>query len=334
LTHFAILGSGAWGTALALVLAKNPQHRVSLWSARAENARELHATRENVRLLPGVMIPTSIHLTVDIAEAVDQADLLMAATPTAYLRATLQRIAANVAGGVPVVSVVKGIENGTFRKPTEMIVETLGERPIAVLSGPSHAEEVARELPASVVAASDDLDLASRIQHWFTTERFRVYTNTDMIGVELSGALKNVIAIAAGIGDGLGLGDSAKAALITRGLVEIARFGIALGADAATFSGLAGMGDLIVTCCSRHGRNRHVGQRLAQGETLKQITSSTSMVAEGVYTTRSVHEQASKMGISMPITAEVYRVLYQDKPPLDAVNALMLRSLKSEQLPS
>lgn len=331
MTRFTVLGAGGWGTALAILLARDPRHRVSLWSARPENARQLHERRENVRLLPGVPILESVLLTVDIAAAVNRAELLVAATPTAFLRETLTRIAAAVPPNVPVVSVVKGIENATFRRPSEIITETLGERPVASLSGPSHAEEVAHELPTSVVAASSDFDLARHVQQAFTNDRFRVYTNMDIIGVELAGALKNVIAIAAGIGDGLGLGDNAKAALISRGLVEMGRFGIALGAEAATFSGLAGMGDLIVTCCSRHGRNRHVGERLARGEKLKDIRSSMNMVAEGVYTTRSVHEQACRMGISMPITAEVYKVLYEDKPPLEAVNDLMVRRLKSEQ---
>lgn len=328
---FAVLGAGGWGTALAVLLAKNAAHRVSLWSARPEHAGLLQERRENVRLLPGIPIPEAVFLTTDIRKAVDGAELLLVATPTVFLRTTLQRIAPDVPAATPVVSVVKGIENATFRKPTEIILETLGERPVAVLSGPSHAEEVARELPTTVVAASADFDLARAVQRAFTTERFRVYTNPDIIGVELAGALKNVIAIAAGIGDGLGLGDNAKAALITRGLVEMARFGIALGAEAATFSGLAGMGDLIVTCCSRHGRNRLVGERLARGDKLRDI-QAMNMVAEGVYTTRSVYEQARKMGVSMPISTEIYRALYEDKPPLAAVNDLMVRSLKSEQI--
>ena len=197
---------------------------------------------------------------------------------------------------------------------------------MAVLSGPSHAEEVSRGLPTSVVAASDDLELARWVQQHFSTDRFRVYTNLDVIGVELAGALKNVIGIAAGISDGLGFGDNAKSALLTRGLVEMARFGVALGAEPQTFFGLAGLGDLITTCVSPHGRNRHVGERLARGERLADILAGMKMVAEGVYTARSVHERATRMGIAMPITAEVYRVLYEDKDPRAAVNDLMVRS--------
>jgi glycerol-3-phosphate dehydrogenase (NAD(P)+) len=202
---------------------------------------------------------------------------------------------------------------------------------VAVLSGPSHAEEVSRGLPASVVAASTDLDLARWVQQRFSTDRFRVYTNLDVVGVELGGALKNVIGIAAGIGEGLGFGDNAKSALLIRGAVEMARFGVALGAEHQTFFGLAGLGDLITTCVSRHGRNRHVGERLARGEKLADILASMRMVAEGVYTTRSVHDRAARMGIDMPITAEVYRVLYEGKAPLAAVNDLMVREPRSEK---
>jgi glycerol-3-phosphate dehydrogenase (NAD(P)+) len=228
------------------------------------------------------------------------------------------------------VSLVKGLEMQTFRRPTEIIHEVFGTERLAVLSGPSHAEEVSRGRPTTVVAASADPELARQIQEQFRTERFRVYTNEDIAGVELAGALKNVIGIAAGIGDGLGFGDNAKAALLTRGLVEMARFGVALGAEHPTFFGLAGLGDLITTCVSPHGRNRSVGERLGRGEKLPAILAGMHMVAEGVYTTRSVHEKATQMGIEMPITAEIYRVLYEDKNPLAAVNDLMLREPTSE----
>jgi glycerol-3-phosphate dehydrogenase (NAD(P)+) len=330
-TSFAILGAGAWGTAISLVLAQDPEHRVSLWSARPEHAALLHARRENVRLLPGVPIPPSVCLTTDVAEAAAGADLLIAAVPTVHLRATLARVAAQLPRGRPVLSLAKGLENETFLRPTELLRQVLGAPRVAVLSGPSHAEEVGRGLPTTVVVASPDLDLARWIQQAFSTERFRVYTNLDVIGVELAGALKNVIGIAAGISDGLGLGDNAKAALLTRGLVEIARFGVALGAEVQTFWGLAGMGDLITTCMSRHGRNRHVGERLARGEPLAAILADMTMVAEGVYTARSVHAKAARMGLAMPITDEVYQVLYERKDPRAAVDDLMLREPKSEK---
>jgi glycerol-3-phosphate dehydrogenase (NAD(P)+) len=330
-TKFAILGDGAWGTAMALLLAQHPHHRVTLWSAREENGRILQERRENVRLLPGVSIPPAVELTLDIRRAVEGADLWVAAIPTVYLRATLSQIAAELRPGPPVLSLAKGLENETFLRPTEIWIQLLGVRHIAVLSGPSHAEEVSRGLPTSVVAASEDMDLARWVQQHFSTERFRVYTNLDPIGVELAGALKNVVGIAAGISDGLGFGDNAKAALLTRGLVEMTRFGVAHGAEPQTFMGLAGMGDLITTCVSRHGRNRYVGERLAHGERWIDIQASMNMVAEGVFTAHSVYDRARQMGIDMPITTEVYRVLYEDKDPRAAVDALMLRSPKGEK---
>jgi glycerol-3-phosphate dehydrogenase (NAD(P)+) len=330
MTGFAILGAGAWGTAVGLILAQDAVHRVTLWSARPEHAGLLHEKRENVRLLPGVPIPPSVRLTTDIVEATAQADLLIAAIPTVHLRGTLARVAGAIPAGTPALSLVKGIENTTFRRPSEIIAEVLGPRPLAVLSGPSHAEEVARGLPTTLVAASEDLALARWVQQHFGTERFRVYTNLDVVGVELAGALKNIIGIAAGICDSLGFGDNTKAALLTRGLAEMARFGVALGAETQTFWGLAGMGDLITTCFSRHGRNRAVGQRLGQGEKPGAILASMDMVAEGINTTQSVHARAGHMGISMPITQEVYRVLFENKDPRAAVTELMLRQPRHE----
>ncbi len=327
---FAVLGAGGWGTAIALVLAQNPVHRVALWSARPEHAADLLARRENVPFLPGVPIPQAVQLTTDIAAAVRGADLIITAIPTIYLRQTLERIATALPQSCPVLSLTKGLEIATFLRPTEIIAQVLRPRPLAVLSGPSHAEEVARGLPTTLVAASQELELARWVQQRFSTERFRVYTNLDLIGVELAAALKNIIGIAAGINDGLGFGDNSKSALLTRGLAEMARFGVALGADQPTFWGLAGMGDLITTCISRHGRNRQVGVRLGQGEKPADILAGMTMVAEGAYTTRSVHDRAAQMGIPMPITTEVYRVLYEDKDPRQAVSDLMLREPKGE----
>ena len=328
---FAILGAGAWGTAISLVLAQEPEHQVTLWSARPEHGRLLEERRENVRLLPGVAIPPAVRLTTDIRQAVAGADLLIAAVPTIHLRGTMARLANELPHERPFLSLAKGIEIDTFLRPSEILRQVLGVRRVAVLSGPSHAEEVSRGLPTTVVCASDDLELARWVQQAFSTERFRVYTNMDVIGVELAGALKNVIGIAAGISDGLGFGDNAKAALLTRGLVEMARFGVALGAEMQTFWGLAGMGDLITTCMSRHGRNRHVGERLARGEKREAIVRDMTMIAEGVYTARSVHIKAAHMEIPMPISDEVYRVLYEDKDPRAAVSDLMLREPKSEK---
>jgi glycerol-3-phosphate dehydrogenase (NAD(P)+) len=229
-----------------------------------------------------------------------------------------------------VVSVVKGLENETFQRPSEIIADVLGNRSVVALSGPSHAEEISRRLPASVVAASGDVVLARQVQQMFNTERFRVYTNADIVGVELAAALKNVVAIAAGISDGLGYGDNAKSALMTRGLVEITRFGTALGAEPLTFAGLAGVGDLVATCTSRHSRNRRVGERLGRGEKLSAIRASMEAVAEGVATTRSIYELAEEKGIEMPITAEVYRVLFEAKSPAEATDSLMQRPPRGE----
>jgi len=335
-TTFAVLGDGAWGTALAVLLSRRPEHAVRLWSARPESGRLLQERRENVRLLPGVPIPEAVELTTDARRAVAGAEVWVSAIPTVYLRPVLARVREEVGGVEPplVVSLTKGIERGTFRRPSEVLAEVLGAAKVVVLSGPSHAEEVSRGLPTSVVAAALDSELALQAQRHFRTDRFRVYTNLDPVGVELGGALKNVIGLAAGACEGLGYGDNALSALITRGLAEMTRFGVALGAEASTFAGLAGLGDLITTCISRHGRNRQVGERLAKGEKLGDVLAGMSMVAEGVWTARAVHERAAQMGVDMPITAAVYRVLYEDASPATAVQELMLRSPKGERWPA
>lgn len=327
-----VLGGGAMGTACAILLAEHAGQVVSLWLRNADFAADLAATRENQRLLPGVKLPPSVDVTADLDRALADAELYVLAIPSAYLRAALTGIAPVARTGCPVVSVIKGIENDTFLRPSQIIREVLGERAGAVcsLSGPSHAEEITRRLPASVVAASDDIELARRVQALFSTDRFRVYTNPDLLGVELAGALKNVVALAAGICDGLGYGDNAKAALLTRGLVEITRFGTMLGATLETFSGLAGVGDLITTCFSPYGRNRKVGERLGRGETLPQILSSMVAVAEGIPTTRSVYGLARQHGIDMPITSEIHRVLFDGKSPAEATQSLMQRPLRDE----
>jgi len=326
-----ILGDGAMGTACAILVATKPENAVSIWSAFPDQARQMQSVRENVKFLPGVRIPDGVTVTADIREACAGAAMFVAAIPTVHLRKTLAMIREAVPAGSPTVSIIKGIENETFQRPSQIIGEVLGPRPIVVLSGPSHAEEISRHLPASVVAASSDQALARQVQAIFTTARFRVYTNPDIAGVELAGALKNVIGIAAGVCDGLAFGDNAKSALLTRGLVEITRFGVVFGAHPETFAGLAGMGDLITTCISRHGRNRAVGEALGKGKTLDEILAGMQAVAEGVWTCRAVYNQAMQNGIDMPITSEIYRVLFEKKSPLEAVNDLMLRELKSER---
>lgn len=301
-----------------------------MWARREDHAADMAAHRENRRLLPGVQIPESVVITADVAEAVDDADFLVVAIPTKFLREALLSIQDKLTGDRPVVSVVKGLEVDTFLRPSEIVAEVLGARAVVALGGPSHAEEIARRLPASVVAASGDVSLAKEVQTMFMTDRFRVYTNQDIVGVELAGALKNVIAIAAGICDGREYGDNAKSALLTRGIVEMTRFGVALGAESDTFSGLAGIGDLITTCISPYGRNRRVGERLGKDETLQQILDSMDSVAEGVTTTKSVYDLADQKGIDMPITEQVYRVLFEDKSPAEATDALMARPPKGE----
>lgn len=331
LTTIAVLGDGAWGTAMALLLAGQPETRVRLWSARADNAELIGKNRENVRFLPGAPIPESIALTGDPASAVADADLWVSAIPTVYLRETLGRFRALARPDTPVVSLTKGIEIATFRRPTQIIEEILGTDRVATLSGPTHAEEVCRGMPTAAIAAGPDSMLTARVQRLFSTDRFRVYTNPDLVGVEIAGALKNVIGIAAGIGDGLGYGDNAKSALLTRGLVEMSRFGAAMGAEPDTFHGLAGVGDLITTCFSPHGRNRKVGERLGKGETLGQILASMPAISEGVTTAKAVHERTKPMGLEMPITSCVYGILYEGVPAAEGVNLLMSRKSGSER---
>lgn len=326
---FSVLGSGGWGTAMAVLLAQHSGHTVRLWSARAESAEKLLARRENQDQLPGVSIPPEILITANEAAATQGSDCWVVAVPTAFLRETVSRLSRWMRPGVPVVSLTKGIEVETFRRPSEILAELLGTDRVAVLSGPSHAEEVAKGRPTSVVAAANDVGLAGWVQDHFATERLRVYTNTDLAGVELAGALKNVIGIAAGICDGLQFGDNAKAAMLTRGLVEMRRFGVAHGADPATFGGLAGVGDLITTCFSPHGRNRRLGERVARGEAIAELLKSRQ-VAEGVTTAKSVYERTSRMGLDVPIMTAVYQVLYEGKPPAEAVNELLARRQRGE----
>lgn len=325
-----VLGGGAMGTGCSILLSEHKACSVALWLRNPAEAAELARSRVNRRLLPGIRIPDAVAITADIAAVAPNADILVAAIPTAFLREALGRLAGHFPPGCPVVSVIKGIETETFLRPSEVIRQVLGDRDVVALCGPSHAEEFARRLPASVVVAGTNPDLLNDIQALFTTDRFRVYTNRDIVGVELAAALKNVVAIAAGISDGLGYGDNAKAALLTRGMVEISRFGVALGAEPSTFAGLAGIGDLITTCYSGYGRNRRVGERLGQGASLADVLAEIHGVAEGVTTCKSVYGLAQKHGIEMPIITEVYRVLFEGKSPEAATNSLMLRPLRAE----
>ena len=327
--RITVLGTGGWGTALALVL-HSKGHDVTLWGSTPDYVEFLKKQRENTKYLKGIEIPHDLKITSDIEAVQKETNLIVVAIPTPYARKTLQPFTNYYIPGTPIVSVIKGIENKTLMRGSEILRDVFGDPPIALLMGPSHAEEVARKLPTTVVVTSEDIKMATEIQEIFITEHFRVYTNSDVIGVEIGTSVKNVIAIAAGICDGLGFGDNSKAALITRGLAEIMRLGVAMGGQRETYSGLAGLGDLITTCVSPYGRNRRVGELIAKGKKLSQVLEEMDQIAEGILTTKSVCELAKKYNVEMPITNEIFNVLFQDKDPMKAVKELMLREPKSE----
>lgn len=325
----AIVGDGAMGTLCALLLADKVE-RLVMWGAFADQVAALRAERENKRFLPGHRLPANLAVTDDGAAALAEAELVVSAVPVQYVRSVWEKLRPHLADGVPICSVAKGIENETLLRPTQVLTDVLGPVPVAALSGPCIASEVARKLPASVVAASADAGLRQQVQRLFSTPWFRVYTNDDLVGVELAAAVKNVIALAAGAIDGLEVGDNAKAALVTRGLVEIGRLGEAMGANRETFAGLAGLGDLVTTCISPASRNRSTGERLGRGEKLADILASRASVVEGVATTQSVMALARKYAVELPITASVYAVLFEDKTPGDVIAKLMQRELRAE----
>lgn len=330
----AVLGDGGWGTTLAILLFKKGLD-VVLWGAFPDYVEFLKRKRINRKFLPGVPIPAALKITASLEEAAADRGLIVAVVPSHHMRGVCRRLAPilSESGGAKrrlIVSGSKGIETGTLMRMSEVIAGEIPGARVAVISGPSHAEEVAREIPTTVVAASAHPPSALAAQRLFMTERFRVYTNPDLLGVEVAGAIKNVIAIAAGACDGLGFGDNAKAALITRGIVEIARLGVSMGASPATFSGLAGLGDLISTCVSRYGRNRKVGELIAKGKRLAEIAAQMEMVAEGILTTKAAHRLARRQGVEMPITEQVYAVLYRGKDPARGVRELMMRRPRAE----
>ncbi len=327
--RITIIGDGAMATACALVLhSKN--HPVVMWSAFADYARQMAQSRENTRFLPGFSIPTPIRITADDNVAFADPQIIFNAVPSQYLRGVWGRLSSLAPKNALYVSVTKGIENNTLLRPVQILQELLGPVPIVALSGPSIAVEVARNLPASLVAAADKLEDARVIQSIFAGTNLRIYTNDDIAGVELAGAMKNVVALAAGMVDGLGAGDNAKAALLTRGLVEITRLGMALGARKETFSGLTGLGDLVTTCSSPHGRNRRLGELIGRGFTLAEAQQQIQSVVEGVATTQSVLGLAQQHGVEMPITRAVGEILFEGKKPLQAIRDLMARQLKEE----
>jgi glycerol-3-phosphate dehydrogenase (NAD(P)+) len=326
----AVIGDGQMATVCAVMLANRGIH-VRLWSVFRDNIEAMKATRENRRYLPGLRLPERVSCTVDPAAAFHGSDLVVSAVPCQYIRGVWEKLRPHYRPGLPVASVAKGIENDTLLRPTQIIADVLGDAPpLAALSGPSVAAELARCLPATVVSASEDESLAKLVQEAFSSQWFRVYTNTDLIGVELAGATKNVIALAAGIIDGLKAGDNAKAALLTRGLVEISRLGAAMGARPETFAGLAGLGDLVTTCVSPLGRNRTAGEQIGRGKKLDEVVASTPFVIEGIATTRSVYQLARRHDVEMPITEAVYGVLFEGQDVIATLSQLMSRKLKGE----
>lgn len=328
MTHaITVIGDGGWGTALALVLNRNG-HRVTVWGHDADYLREVKARRENFRFLEGISLPDPLRWSADPDAVVSGADAFVVAVPSKFYRPTLQQFQGKIPADAQVISVSKGLLED--RRLSEWCQNLLGLHQVAALSGPSHAEEVARQSPTAVTVAATHPPLAGFFQKVFNSPRFRVYTSGDIVGVELGGALKNVIAIAAGIGDGLGFGDNSKAALVTRGLAELVRLGGAAGGSPDTFMGLSGVGDLMVTCGSHHSRNRGVGERLGRGETMADIEASMTMIAEGVFNARTARDLARHLGVAAPITEEVYAILYEGKAPAQSMEDLLSRDPKPE----
>jgi glycerol-3-phosphate dehydrogenase (NAD(P)+) len=333
----AIIGDGGMATVLAMLLSEKFELplklQIRMWGYDRRQLKEIERGRENKKFLPGYKLPDGLIFEPDDQHIMADADLIVSAVPCQFMRRVWSRLKDDVPAGVPIVSVAKGIENDTLLRPTQILADVLGDQRVgryAVLSGPTIADELARKLPATACAASADQALARDIQHTFNCPWLRVYTNTDIVGVELASACKNIIAIAAGIIDGIGAGDNAKAALLTRGLAEITRLGVAMGAKGQTFGGLTGLGDLVTTCISPKGRNRSFGERVGKGRTPQHAERATESVVEGIATCESVVALAAKYGVEMPITQAVYEVLFENKPVLAAIQDLMTRQLKAE----
>ena len=329
MAKISVLGSGSWGMALALLLYNNG-HEVLLWSARPEDARKLREKRENPDRLPGVQIPEDIEILTDLERAIKSADVTVLAVASPYIRSTAHKMAPFIRKGQKIVNVAKGIEEKTLKTLSDVIEEEIPEGDVAVLSGPSHAEEVSHGVPTTVVVGAKTEKTAMFVQDVFMSDRFRVYTSPDMIGIELGGALKNVIALAAGILDGMGLGDNTKAALMTRGIAEISRLGVELGGKMETFCGLSGIGDLIVTCISTHSRNHNCGYMLGQGKTLEEAKKEIKQVIEGVNCAKAAMALANKNHVTMPIVEQINAILFSDKTAEQAVADLLMRDKASE----
>lgn len=324
-----VLGAGSWGTALALLLNKNG-HDVTVWSIDAKEVELLQTEREHKSKLPGVKLPEELRFTNDLKEGMENKDFLVLAVPSVFTRSTARSMKPYIKSGQMIVNVAKGIEESTLMTLSEQIEEELPEADVAVLSGPSHAEEVGRGLPTTCVVGARTKDTAEYLQKAFMNDAFRVYISPDVLGIELGGSLKNVIALAAGIADGLGYGDNTKAALITRGIAEITRLGVKMGGKAESFAGLTGIGDLIVTCASVHSRNRKAGYLIGQGKTMQEAMDEVKMVVEGVYSAKAAMKLAEKYGETMPIVEKVNEVLFENKSAAEAVQELMLREGRTE----
>ncbi len=329
MANVSVLGAGSWGLGLALLLNNNG-HNVTVWSVLNDEVVMLQTEREHKRCLPGVRIPDSITISGDTANVINNADVLVLAVASPYTRSTAKLIAPFVKEGQIIVNVAKGVEEHTLLTLCQIVEEEIPQAKVAVLSGPSHAEEVSRGIPTTCVIGAHEKNTAEYLQNIFMSDVFRVYTSPDMLGICIGGALKNVIALAAGIADGLGYGDNTKAALITRGNAEITRLGVAMGANPHTFSGLSGIGDLIVTCASMHSRNRRAGILIGKGYTKDQAMEEVQMVVEGVFSAKAALELSKKYNIEMPIVEQVNKVLFEDKPAAEAVKELMLRDKKIE----
>jgi glycerol-3-phosphate dehydrogenase (NAD(P)+) len=325
----SVLGAGSWGTALAVLLCENG-HEVTIWSIDKREIEMIDEKREQIEKLPGVMIPDRIAVTNDLESSIADRDMLVLAVPSIFIRSTAKSMAPYITDGQLIVNVAKGIEESTLMNMTDVIEDEITNARVGVLSGPSHAEEVGRKIPTTIVAGAHDRETAEIIQDTFMNSYFRVYTSPDMVGIELGAALKNVIALAAGIVDGLGLGDNTKAALITRGIAEITRLGTAMGGRPETFGGLSGIGDLIVTCTSTHSRNHNAGYLIGQGKTYQEAMDEVKMVVEGVYSAKAALALAKKYQIEVPITEQVNRILFENLPAKDAVSSLLLRDRTSE----
>ena len=325
----AVLGAGTWGTALTILLAEN-KHEVILWSKLPKEIEELKKNRAAIKNLPGAVLQDSVKLTVNLEEAVKKAEMIVMAVASVFVRETAKSIADKILPGTIIVNVAKGIEEATLKTLTEVIEDEIPHAEVAVLSGPSHAEEVSRKIPTTIVAGAKKKEVADKIQDTFMTDFFRVYTSPDVIGIELGGSLKNVIALAAGVLDGAGFGDNTKAALMTRGIAEISRLGIAMGGKYETFAGLSGMGDLMVTCTSKHSRNRNAGFLVGQGKTAKEAMEEVNQTVEGVFCAKAAYLLGKKFDVELPIVEQVNKVLFEDKPVKEAIYDLLIRQKTEE----